>query len=57
MAQQIITKSQGDICYIETLWQMQKLKSIAHSIDLKNFLWDLKINHTVTLNTWLKLIS
>ena len=57
MAQQIITKSQGDICYIETLWQMQKLKSIAHSTDLKNFLWDLKINHTVTLNTWLKLIS
>ena len=55
MALQKITKSQGDIYCIETLWQ--KLKSITHSADLKNFWWDLKISHTVSLNTWLKVVS
>ena len=39
---------------IETPWQMQKLTSII-STDLKNFWWDLKINDTVNLNTWIKI--
>ena len=29
------TKSQGDIYYIETLWQMQKLKSIIHAVKIE----------------------
>ena len=57
MVLQKVTKSQGDIYYIETLWQIQKLKSIAHSTDLNFFWWDLKISRAVSLNALLKIVS
>ena len=57
MALKKVTKLQGDIYYIEAIWKMQKLKSIVHSTDLNNFSWDLKMNHTENLNTWLQIVS
>ena len=37
MAIQKFTKLQGDIYYIETLWQMQKLKIIIHTVQIWKF--------------------
>ena len=39
------------ILYRDSLTNTKVKKYYSHSTDLKNFKWDLKINHTVSLNT------
>ena len=43
------------ILYRDSLTNTKVKKYYSHSTDLKNFRWDLKINHTAILNTWIKI--
>ena len=43
------------ILYRDSLTNAKVKKYYSHIIDLKNFWWDLKINHAVSLNTWIKI--
>ena len=43
------------IIYRDSLTNANVKKYYSHSTDLKIFWWDLKINHTVSLNTWIKI--
>ena len=43
------------ILYRDSLTNAKVKNYYSHSTDLKNFWWDLKINHTVSLNTWIKI--
>ena len=43
------------ILYRDSLTNAKVKKYYSHGTDLKNFWWDLKINYTVNLNTWIKI--
>ena len=43
------------VLYRDSLTNAKVKKVLFTQCRLKNFWWDLKINHTVSLNTWIKI--